>query len=72
MTMWKIYLAALALFAAAAFAGDRALTGSTCCNECPLAKQANGRLADGREAFSASKLVRAEMVRAVFANMEAL
>ncbi len=64
-------LAVLALTAAVAFAGD-CLSGSSCCNECPLAKQANARLSDGREGFAAPGTVRAEMVRRVLLNMEAL
>jgi hypothetical protein len=65
-------LAALLVVVGLARAGDDCLSGSSCNNECPLAKQANARLADGREAVTSSKLVRAAIVRAVFANMEAL
>jgi len=64
-------LAALVALAATVYAGD-CLSGSSCCNECPLAKQANARLSDGREGFATSKLVRAEIVRRVFVNLEAL
>jgi hypothetical protein len=64
-------LAALVALAAMVHAGD-CLSGSSCCNECPLAKQANARLSDGREGFVTSKLVRAEIVRRVFVNLEAL
>jgi hypothetical protein len=64
-------LAVLVLTAAVAFAGD-CLSGSSCCNECPLAKQANARLSDGREGVLTSKIVRAEVVRQVLLNLEAL
>lgn len=64
-------LAVLVLTAAVAHAGD-CLSGSSCGNECPLAKQANARLSDGREGFATSGMVRAEIVRRVFVNMEAL
>lgn len=64
-------LAVLVLTAAVAYAGD-CLSGSSCCNECPLAKQANARLSDGREGLLLSGIVRAEIVRRVFVNMEAL
>jgi hypothetical protein len=66
-----IRIAVLVLTAALAYAGD-CLSGSSCCNQCPLAQQANARLADGREALATSKVVRAEMVRRVLVNMEAL
>ena len=52
-------------------AGD-CLSGSSCNNQCPLAQQANERLSDGREGFQTSKLVRAEIVRRVLVNLEAL
>jgi hypothetical protein len=64
-------LAVLVLTAAVAFAGD-CLSGSSCCNQCPLAKQANARLSDGREGLLTSGIVRAEIARRVFLNMEAL
>ncbi len=64
-------LAALMVLAATIHAGD-CLSGSSCCNECPLAKQANARLSDGREGLMTSKVVRAEIVRRVFVNLEAL
>ena len=64
-------LAALALLASAVHAGD-CLSGSSCNNQCPLAQQANARLSDGREGFQTSKLVRAEIVRRVLVNLEAL
>lgn len=64
-------LAALVLAAALAHAGD-CLSGSSCCNECPLAKQANTRMSDGREGVATSPLVRSEMVRRVLLNLEAL
>jgi hypothetical protein len=64
-------LAILVLTAALAHAGD-CLSGSSCSNECPLAKQANVRLADGRESFTTSKLVRADYVRRVLVNLEVL
>jgi hypothetical protein len=64
-------LAVLIVLAALAHGGD-CLSGSSCVNECPLAHQANGRLADGRESFTTSKTVRADYVRRVFVNMEAL
>ena len=71
MQMILIRLAALVLTTAMAHAGD-GLTGSSCCNECPLAKQANTRLSDGREGVATSGIVRAEIVRRVLVNMEAL
>lgn len=64
-------LTVLVLLASAVSAGD-CLSGSSCNNQCPLAKQANARLSDGREGYGTSKLVRAEIVRRVFVNMEAL
>lgn len=64
-------LAVLVITAALAHAGD-CLSGSSCCNQCPLAKQANARLSDGREGVATSKVVRAEFVRLVLHNMEAL
>jgi hypothetical protein len=64
-------LAVLVLMAALANAGD-CLSGSSCCNQCPLAHQANARLSDGHEALASSKLVRADIVRRVLDNMEAL
>ncbi len=64
-------LLALVVMAAAVHAGD-CLSGSSCCNECPLAKQANARLSDGREGFRTSKVVRAEIVRRVLVNLEAV
>ncbi len=66
-----IRFAVLVLTAAAAYAGD-CLSGSSCFNQCPLAKQANARLSDGREGIMTSGIVRAEIVRRVFLNLEAL
>jgi hypothetical protein len=66
-----VRLAVLVLTAALANAGD-CLTGSTCCNQCPLAKEANSRLSDGGEGLRTSGIVRADIVRRVFHNMEAL
>jgi len=64
-------LAVLVLTAALAYAGD-CLSGTSCCNQCPLAKQANARLSDGREGLATSNIVRADVVRRVLANMEAM
>jgi hypothetical protein len=64
-------LAALVLAATLAHAGD-CFSGSSCCNECPLAKQANARMSDGREAAATSPVVRSELVRRVLLNLEAL
>jgi len=64
-------LAVVVIAAALAHAGD-CLTGSSCCNQCPLAKQANSRLSDGGEGVATSGIVRAEIVRRVLHNMEAL
>jgi hypothetical protein len=71
MTSFFRRLVLILSLAALARAGD-CLSGSSCVNECPLAKQANARLADGREALATSKLVRADYVRRVLVNMEAL
>ena len=71
MKRFVVRIAALVVTAALAQAGD-CLSGSTCCNECPLAKQANTRMSDGREGLRTSKVVRSEIVRRVLLNMEAL
>lgn len=63
---------ALALFALAAplaSAGDAALPGCACGNECPLAQAANERRSTGEEAVLASKTVRAETVRFLVRNL---
>ena len=72
MSRFLTRLAAVLVVAASlAYAGD-CLSGSSCCNQCPLAQQANARISDGREALATSKVVRSEMVRRVLLNMEAL
>ena len=64
-------LAVLVVLATAVSAGD-CLSGSACTNQCPLAKQANGRFSDGSEGLVTPGLVRAEIVRRVLLNLEAL
>lgn len=71
MNRFLTRLLGLVIVATLAHAGD-CLSGSSCCNECPLAKQANVRMSDGREGFATSPVVRSEMVRRVLLNMEAL
>jgi len=63
---------ALVLASATSFAGDPCLSGSDCSNACPLARQANGRLATGHEAVPLSPTVRAGYVKVILANLEAI
>jgi hypothetical protein len=67
--MRKLLLAALAAAAAVpAFAGDCA-DGFSCCNQCPLAQQANAHRATGREATAVSATVRAALAAQVEKNL---
>ena len=51
MKKWTALVLALALFAIPGVAGDSCVEGSDCENCCPLAKQANQRMATGTEAM---------------------
>lgn len=56
----------LALLAPAAVAGDGCpMSGGSCPNGCPLAQDVNSHRSSGEEAVFASKLVRAEYVKAI-------
>lgn len=59
------------VLAAALWAGD-CLSGSDCANCCPLAQEANHRFATGHEAVSVSPTLRADFVRTVLANLDAI
>jgi hypothetical protein len=56
---------ALSLCAIPAWSGDDCGSGTDCTNSCPLAKQANNRLATGTEALSVSTTVRKDFVDAM-------
>jgi hypothetical protein len=62
---------ALALCAAAVFAGD-CMSGTDCANCCPLAKQANERVANGNEALAVSTTLRGSYVKTILANLETI
>ncbi len=63
-------LAALAALAFSAPAGDPMQKGYRCENSCPLAVKANYHRSYGFESFASSKLVRADLVRTVVANLD--
>jgi hypothetical protein len=71
MNRFFVFLAALALTVSLARAGD-CMSGSSCCNQCPLAKEANTRMSDGREGLATSAIVRSDIVRRVLLNLETL
>lgn len=64
--------AALALLAATSVAGESCVSGSSCANGCPLAQTANARFATGTESVAVSKTIRADVVKTVLANLEAI
>jgi hypothetical protein len=64
---------AVAAFAALSFAapaGDPMAKGYRCESSCPLAVKANHFRSYGQESFASSKLARADLARAVVANLE--
>jgi len=63
---------ALAFCAVPALSGDSCVSGNDCSNCCPLAKQANERLATGTEAIAVSKTIRRDLVAAVLRNVEGI
>lgn len=69
--MKKLFaVAALAVLAAPAIAGDKCLVSSyRCQNQCPLAQQANVRRSFGTEALVASKVARADLAEVVVGNL---
>ena len=71
MTRFLTFLVGFVLAASLAYAGD-CMSGSSCCNQCPLAKEANTRMSDGREGLLTSPVVRSDIVRRVLLNLEAL
>lgn len=71
MTRFLTFLVGFVLAASLAHAGD-CMSGSSCCNQCPLAKEANTRMSDGREGLATSAVVRSDIVRRVLLNLEAL
>jgi hypothetical protein len=64
-----IAVAALAVLAVPALAGDWLSKGYRCDNACPLAQKANYCRSWGIEALAGSKLVRADLSQAVVANL---
>ena len=64
-----IAVAALAVLAVPALAGDCLSKGYRCDNACPLAQQANYCRSFGTEALAGSKLVRADVSKTVVANL---
>lgn len=63
--------AALLICTASLFAGDCA-SGTDCSNACPLAQQANTRLATGDEALAVASMFRKDFVETVLANLAAI
>lgn len=63
---------ALAFCAVPALSGDECLSGNDCSNCCPLAKQANARLATGMEAVAVSKTIRNDFIATVLRNVEGI
>ena len=64
-----IAVAALAVLAVPALAGDCLSKGYRCQNQCPLATEANYCRSYGMEALAGSKLVRADFSKTVVANL---
>jgi hypothetical protein len=67
-----VLVLALAFLVLPAFAGDCCVSGTDCANQCPLAQQANARLATGTEALPVSKTIRHDFVKTVLENLEAI
>jgi hypothetical protein len=69
--MKKLFaIAALAVLAVPAVAGDKCLVSSyRCQNACPLAQQANVHRSFGSEALVASKVARADLSAVVVGNL---
>jgi len=61
-------LAALLVAVSGAIAGD-CLSGSGCCNACPLAREASARYSTGGEAYLSNAGLRKEFVRSVLENL---
>ncbi len=71
MKTLKVIVLALGLCALPALAGD-CLSGTECVNACPLAKQANTRMATGNESLSVSVTMREQLVKTVLRNVEGI
>ena len=63
---------ALTICAIPAWSGESCNSGNDCANCCPLAKQANDRLATGNEALRVSPTVRKDFVDAMLRNAAAI